>query len=83
MSFRVILLVSLLACSVGFHMYICFFSVGYGLSIAVSGLSKSTEPGNEAEQGHAGYRKGIALYRLRPALCPDDEPCLFSSAQWL
>ena len=33
MSYWVLLLVSLLACSVGFHMYIWFFSVGYGLAI--------------------------------------------------
>ena len=34
MSYWVVLLVSLLACSVGFRMYIWFFSVGYGLAIA-------------------------------------------------
>ena len=37
MSYWIVLLVSLLASSVGFHMYIWFFSVGYGLSIAVIG----------------------------------------------
>ena len=39
MSYWVLLLVSLLACSVGFHMYIWFFSVGYGLSIAAIGAA--------------------------------------------
>ena len=39
MSYWVLLLVSLLACSVGFYMYIWFFSVGYGLSIAAIGAS--------------------------------------------
>ena len=39
MSYWVFLLVSLLACSVGFHMYIWFFSVGYGLSIAAIGVA--------------------------------------------
>ena len=34
MSYWVVLLVSLLTSAVGFHMYIWFFSVGYGLSIA-------------------------------------------------
>ena len=34
MNYWIVLLVSLLACSVGFHMYIWFFSVGYGLAIA-------------------------------------------------
>lgn len=37
MSYWVLLLVSLLACAVGFHMYIRFFSVGYGLVIAAIG----------------------------------------------
>ena len=39
MRFWIIVLVSLAACSVGFHMYICFFSVGYGLSVAVIGAA--------------------------------------------
>ena len=39
MSFFVVLLVSLLASSVGFRMYIWFFSVGYGLSIAAIGAA--------------------------------------------
>lgn len=39
MSYWIVLLVSLLACSVGFHMYIWFFSVGYGLSIAAIGAA--------------------------------------------
>lgn len=39
MSYWAVLLVSLLASSVGFHMYIWFFSVGYGLSIAVIGAA--------------------------------------------
>ena len=39
MSYWIVLLVSLLASSVGFHMYIWFFSVGYGLSIAVIGAA--------------------------------------------
>ncbi len=34
MNYWIVLLVSLLACSVGFRMYIWFFSVGYGLAIA-------------------------------------------------
>ena len=39
MSYWIVLLVSLLACSVGFHMYIWFFSVGYGLAIAAIGVA--------------------------------------------
>ena len=39
MSYWILLLVSLLACSVGFHMYIWFFSVGYGLAIAAIGAA--------------------------------------------
>ena len=39
MSYWVALLVSLLACAVGFHMYIWFFSVGYGLAIAAIGAA--------------------------------------------
>lgn len=39
MNIWVVLLVSLLACSVGFVMYIWFFSVGYGLAIAAIGLA--------------------------------------------
>ena len=39
MSYWIVLLVSLLACSVGFHMYIWFFSVGYGLSVAAIGAA--------------------------------------------
>ena len=39
MSYWVLLLVSLLACSVGFHAYIWFFSVGYGLAIAAIGAA--------------------------------------------
>lgn len=39
MSYWVVLLVSMLASSVGFHMYIWFFSVGYGLSIAAIGAA--------------------------------------------
>ena len=34
MSYWVLFLVSMIACSVGFRMYIWFFSVGYGLAIA-------------------------------------------------
>ena len=37
MSIFLVLLASALASAVGFHMYIWFFSVGYGLSIAVIG----------------------------------------------
>ena len=37
MRYWMVRLVSLLASSVGFHMYIWFFSVGYGLSIAAIG----------------------------------------------
>lgn len=39
MSYWIVLLVSLLASSVGFHVYIWFFSVGYGLSIAAIGAA--------------------------------------------
>ena len=39
MSYWVFLLVSLLACSVGFHSYIWFFSVGYGFAIAAIGAA--------------------------------------------
>lgn len=34
MNYWILFAVSMLACSVGFHMYIWFFSVGYGLGIA-------------------------------------------------
>ncbi len=34
MNYWIVFLVSLAACSVGFHMYIWFFSVGYGLAIS-------------------------------------------------
>ena len=39
MSFWIVLLVSLLACSVGFHNYIWFISVGYGFAIACIGAA--------------------------------------------
>ena len=39
MSYWVLLLVSLLACSVGFYSYLWFISVGYGLSIAAIGVT--------------------------------------------
>ena len=39
MSYWIVLLVSLLACSIGFVMYIWFFSVGYGLAIAAIGAA--------------------------------------------
>ncbi len=39
MSIWIVLLVSMLASSVGFIMYIWFFSVGYGLAIAAIGLT--------------------------------------------
>ncbi len=39
MSYWVFLLVSLVACSVGFHAYMWFFSVGYGLAIAAIGAA--------------------------------------------
>ena len=50
MSYWIVLLVSLLASAVGFHMYIWFFSVGYGLSIAVIGAALA-----------AGFHRGMAL----------------------
>ena len=50
MSYWIVLLVSLLACSVGFHAYIWFFSVGYGLSIAAIGAALSI-----------GFHSGMAL----------------------
>ncbi|MBQ8110542.1 MAG: DUF1295 domain-containing protein [Clostridia bacterium] len=39
MSYWVFLLVSLLACSVGFYSYLWFISVGYGLAIAAIGVA--------------------------------------------
>lgn len=39
MSYFVILAVSLLFCAVGFRMYIYFFSLGYGLSVAAIGVT--------------------------------------------
>ena len=39
MSIWIVLPVSLAACAVGFYMYIWFFSVGYGLSIAAIGAA--------------------------------------------
>ena len=50
MSYWIVLLISLLASSVGFHMYIWFFSVGYGLSIAAIGATLAV-----------GFRGGMAL----------------------
>ena len=50
MSYWIVLLVSLLACSVGFHMYIWFFSVGYGLAIACIGAALAI-----------GFHGGMAL----------------------
>ena len=50
MSYWIVLLVSLLACSVGFHAYIWFFSVGYGLSIAAIGVALAI-----------GFHSGMAL----------------------
>ena len=50
MSYWIVLLVSLLASSVGFHMYIWFFSVGYGLSIAAIGAALAV-----------GFRAGLTL----------------------
>ena len=34
MSYWIVFLVSMAACSIGFYMYIWFFSVGYGLAIS-------------------------------------------------
>lgn len=45
-----ILIVSLLCCSVGFYMYIWFFSVGYGLAIAGIGAALL-----------AGFHEGVTL----------------------
>ena len=39
MNYWIFLLVSLAACSIGFRMYIWFFSVGYGFSIAAIGVA--------------------------------------------
>ncbi|MDO4400417.1 MAG: DUF1295 domain-containing protein [Coriobacteriia bacterium] len=39
MSYFIILAVSLLFCAVGFRMYIYFFSLGYGLSVAAIGVT--------------------------------------------
>ena len=39
MNYWIFLLVSLAACSIGFYMYIWFFSVGYGFSIAAIGVA--------------------------------------------
>ncbi len=39
MNYWIFLLVSLVACSVGFRAYIWFFSVGYGLAIAAIGVA--------------------------------------------
>ncbi len=39
MSYWIVLIVSLAACSVGFRSYIWFFSVGYGLAIAAIGVA--------------------------------------------
>ena len=50
MSYWIVLLVSLLACAIGFHMYIWFFSVGYGLSIAAIGAALAV-----------GFRGGMGL----------------------
>ena len=50
MDYWVVLLVSLLACSVGFHMYIWFFSVGYGASIAAIGIALAI-----------GFRNGMGI----------------------
>lgn len=50
MSYWIVLLISLLASSVGFHMYIWVFSVGYGLSIAAIGAALAI-----------GFHSGMAL----------------------
>ena len=55
MSYWIVLLVSLLASAVGFHMYIWFFSVGYGLSIAAIGAAL-------AAGFHGGMRLAEWLY---------------------
>ena len=34
MNYWIVFLVSMVACSVGFRMYIWFFSVGYGLAVS-------------------------------------------------
>ena len=39
MNYWILFLVSMVACSVGFRMYIWFFSVGYGLAIAAIGAA--------------------------------------------
>lgn len=41
LSYRIVLLFSLLASSVGFHMYLWFFPVVYGLSIAATGTASA------------------------------------------
>ena len=50
-------LVSALASAVGFHMYIWFFSVGYGLSIAVIGAALAV-----------GFRQSLGLPELLTCL---------------
>ena len=39
MSYWIVFLVSMAACSIGFYTYIWFFSVGYGLAVAVIGAA--------------------------------------------
>ena len=53
LSYWMILLVSMITSSVGFHMYIWFFSVGYGLSIAGIGAALTL-----------GFHKNMALPEL-------------------
>lgn len=59
MSYWVVLLVSLLVCSIGFHMYIWFFSVGYGLAVAAIGIALAVGLG-----GGMAIAKWLACFLL-------------------
>lgn len=65
MSFWIVLLVSLAASSVGFHMYIWFFSVGYGLSIAVIGATLLIGFRNSLTPGTMAACLLFVIYGLR------------------
>jgi len=60
MNYWILFLVSMAACSVGFRMYIWFFSVGYGLAIAA--ISVALAIGFHASMGPAEWIACLLLF---------------------
>lgn len=67
MNYWILLLVSLLFSAVGFYMYIYFFSVGYGLSVAAIGVTLAILFAGEWNLGEMLCSLMLVIYGLRLA----------------